>query len=167
MVLYHYQTLRQMTKMMNLYADPEGVRGVWTHLENYKLFYIFLEILVQNPLDPIASWGWSIRPLMTKKFLGTTVDLHMPLKHQLFIYKKKIVCRVDTAQLNHVMCFSHGRQVVAVAFKCGSRGEGAGVPDPLPGKTQVIWVSIGNKQLDPPLEKFGPPLENVGPPLEP
>ena len=31
-----------------------------------------------------------------------------------------------------------------------------------PGISQVIWVSIGNKQLDPP-----PPLENVGPPLEP
>ena len=28
-----------------------------------------------------------------------------------------------------------------------------------PGKSQVIWVSIGNKQLDPP-----PPLEKVGPP---
>ena len=45
---------------------------------------------------------------------------------------------------------------------------GVGGPDP-PGKSQVIWVSIGNKQLDPPppLEKVGPPLENVGPPLEP
>ena len=42
-----------------------------------------------------------------------------------------------------------------------------GGPDP-PGKSQVIWVSIGNKQLDPPppLEKVGPPpLEKVGPPL--
>ena len=38
--------------------------------------------------------------------------------------------------------------------------EGGGGPDP-PGKSQVIWVSIGNKQLDP------TPLENVGPPLEP
>ena len=45
---------------------------------------------------------------------------------------------------------------------------GTGGPDP-PGKSQVIWVSIGNKQLDPPppLEKVGPPLENIGPPLEP
>ena len=33
-----------------------------------------------------------------------------------------------------------------------------------PGKSQVIWVSIGNiKQLDPPPGKVGPPLENVGP----
>ena len=32
--------------------------------------------------------------------------------------------------------------------KCGCRG-GTGGPDP-PGKSQVIWVSIGNKQLDPP-----------------
>ena len=29
-----------------------------------------------------------------------------------------------------------------------------------PGKSQVIWVSIGNKQLDPP----PPPLKKVGPP---
>ena len=44
-------------------------------------------------------------------------------------------------------------------------GGGTGGPDP-PGKSQVIWVSIGNKQLDP-LEKVGRPLQNVGPPLEP
>ena len=37
-----------------------------------------------------------------------------------------------------------------------------------PGKSQVIWVSIGNKQLDPPpWKKFDPPLENDGPSLEP
>ena len=42
-------------------------------------------------------------------------------------------------------------------FKCGFRG-GTGSPDP-PGKSQVIWVSTGNKQLDPP-----PPLEKIGPP---
>ena len=48
---------------------------------------------------------------------------------------------------------------------------GTGGPDPPPGKSQVIWVHIGNKQLEPPppppLEKVGRPLENVGPPLEP
>ena len=54
------------------------------------------------------------------------------------------------------MCF--------MIVKCGSRGGGgSGGPDP-PGKSQVIWVSIGNKQL----EKVGPPPppppENVGPP---
>ena len=32
---------------------------------------------------------------------------------------------------------------------------GTGGPDP-PGKSQVIWVSLGNKQFDP-LEKVGPP----------
>ena len=40
-----------------------------------------------------------------------------------------------------------------------------------PGKSQVIWVSIENKQLDPPPPPgkswTPPPLENVGPPLEP
>ena len=51
--------------------------------------------------------------------------------------------------------------------KCGSRG-GQGDLTPPPGKSQVIWVSIGYRQLDP-LEKVGPPppLENVGPSLEP
>ena len=36
-----------------------------------------------------------------------------------------------------------------------------GGPDP-PGKSQVIWVSIGNKQLDP-LEKVGPPWKMLDP----
>ena len=44
----------------------------------------------------------------------------------------------------------------------GGGGGGQGDRTPAPGKSQVIWVSIGNKQLDPP-----PPLENVVPPLEP
>ena len=43
---------------------------------------------------------------------------------------------------------------------------GTGVQTP-PGKSQVIWVSIENKQLNPPPEKSWTPLENVGPPLEP
>ena len=53
---------------------------------------------------------------------------------------------------------------IQVRIQRGDRG-----PDP-PGKSQVIWFSIGNKQLDPPgkswtpLENFGPP---IGPPLEP
>ena len=52
-------------------------------------------------------------------------------------------------------------------FKCGSRG-GQGVWTP-PGKSQVIWVSIGNKQLDPtPRKSWTPlPLEDGGPPPEP
>ena len=46
---------------------------------------------------------------------------------------------------------------------------GMGSGPPL-GKSQVIWVSIGNKQLDPHWKKLdtpSPPLENAGPPLEP
>ena len=39
--------------------------------------------------------------------------------------------------------------------KCGSRG-GSGGPDPT-GKSQVIWVSIGYKQLDPPGKSWTPP----------
>ena len=44
-------------------------------------------------------------------------------------------------------------------------GGGAGGPDPS-GKSQIIWVSIGNKQLDTPWEKLDP-LEKIGPHLEP
>ena len=40
------------------------------------------------------------------------------------------------------------------------RGGGRGGPDP-PGKSQVIWVSIGNKQLDPPPWKKLDPLWNL------
>ena len=47
----------------------------------------------------------------------------------------------------------------------GGGGGGQGVRNP-PGKSQVIWVSIGNNQLDSP-GKSWTPLENVGPPLEP
>ena len=32
---------------------------------------------------------------------------------------------------------------------------GTGGPDP-PGKSQVLWVSIGNKQLDPPWKMLDP-----------
>ena len=35
-------------------------------------------------------------------------------------------------------------------------GGGTGGPDP-PEKSHVIWVSIGNKQLDPPGKKWTPP----------
>ena len=46
-------------------------------------------------------------------------------------------------------------------------GGGAGGPDP-PGKSQVIWVSVGKKQSDSPVKSWTPtPLENVPPPLEP
>ena len=38
---------------------------------------------------------------------------------------------------------------------------GQGVRTP-PGKSQVIWVSIGNKQLDPPGKSWTPP-GNFGP----
>ena len=39
---------------------------------------------------------------------------------------------------------------------------GTGGPDP-PGKSQVIWVSIGNKQLDPSWKKLDPPAKRWTP----
>ena len=50
----------------------------------------------------------------------------------------------------------------------GGGGQGVQTPTP-PGKSQVIWVSVVNNQLGPPLKKLypSPLLENVEPPLEP
>ena len=39
-------------------------------------------------------------------------------------------------------------------------GQGVRTPS---GKSQIKWVSIGNKQLDTPLEKVGPPGKNWTP----
>ena len=45
----------------------------------------------------------------------------------------------------------------------GGGGEGGTeVPD-LRGKSQVIWVSIGNKQLDPSWKKLDPPWKMLDP----
>ena len=41
-------------------------------------------------------------------------------------------------------------------------GQGVQTPPPPPGKSQVIWVSIANKQLDP-QEKVGPPWKMLDP----
>ena len=51
--------------------------------------------------------------------------------------------------LNYSLYQKGNNSSFEIASKCGSRGGGTGGPDP-PGKSQVIWVSIGNKQLDPP-----------------
>ena len=77
---------------------------------------------------------------------------------------------VDTnSHETHHICVSTGEQHCFTSMlwiiKCiysliEDPEEGAGGLDP-PGKSQVIWVSIGNKQSGP------SPLENVGPALEP
>ena len=55
-----------------------------------------------------------------------------------------------------------GHYMMLRELKCESRGgTGGGGPDP-PGKSQVIWDSIGNKQSDP-LEKVGPPWNMLDP----
>ena len=45
----------------------------------------------------------------------------------------------------------------------GAGGQGVRTPS---GKSQIIWVSIGNKQLDTPWKKLDP-LEKIVPHLEP
>ena len=50
---------------------------------------------------------------------------------------------------------------VTSAYPEGGGGQGVRTP---PGKSQVIWVSIGNKQLDPPLwKKLDPPWKMLDP----
>ena len=48
-------------------------------------------------------------------------------------------------------------QVPEVLFQVRIQRWGDRWSGPPPGKSQVVWVSIGNKQLDPPMEKVGPP----------
>ena len=43
----------------------------------------------------------------------------------------------------------------------GGGGGTRGPTPPHPGKSQAIWVSIGNKQLDPPPWKMLDPLQNL------
>ena len=50
-----------------------------------------------------------------------------------------------------------GHNIMLRELKCGSRGGGTGGPDPPPpGKSQVIWDFIGNKQLDLPEKSWTP-----------
>ena len=54
------------------------------------------------------------------------------------------------------------KHTIVEKVKRGSRGGRAGGPDS-PGKSQVKWCSIGNKQLDPlPLKKLDPPPPPAG-----
>ena len=56
--------------------------------------------------------------------------------------------------MGNIKCYHKTIFTVCSSVDPGGGG-GTGSPDP-PGKSQVIWVSIGNKQLDP-LEKVEPP----------
>ena len=62
--------------------------------------------------------------------------------------------------------FRNLRGLVSIIPASADPEGGQGVRTPPPEKSQVIWVSIGNKQLDPPWRNWTP-MENVGPSLEP
>ena len=66
---------------------------------------------------------------------------------------------------NEIMYCSLKHEAVRAAPSADPEGGGAGGPDPS-GKSQIKWVSIGNKQLDTPWKKLDP-LEKIGPHLEP
>ena len=55
--------------------------------------------------------------------------------------------------------------IISIYLHARIQRGGAEGPDPTPGKSQVIWVSIGNKQLD--LHPPPPAVEKVGPPPPP
>ena len=50
--------------------------------------------------------------------------------------------------------FSYSSTKTSADPERGDRGSG-----PPPGKSQVIWVSKGNEQLDPPWKKSDPPVK--------
>ena len=63
------------------------------------------------------------------------------------------------------MYCSLNHEAVRAAPSADPGGGGQGVPTPS-GKSQIKWVSIGNKLLDLPWKKLDP-LEKIGPHLEP
>ena len=66
------------------------------------------------------------------------------------------------------MYCSLNHEAVRAAPSADPEGGRQGVRNPS-GKSQIKWVSIGNKQLDPPPppRKKMDPLEKIGPHLEP
>ena len=91
-------------------------------------------------------------------------------------FHKKLGLRLNIKQRGTKVCDRHARgQLASADPEGGGQGGGGGGggrgSGPPPGKSQGIWVSVGNKQLDPPPPPPGKcwtsPLENVGPPLEP
>ena len=65
---------------------------------------------------------------------------------------------------NEIIYCSLNHEAVRAAPSADPEG-GQGVQTPS-GKSQIIWVSIGNKQSDTPWKKLDP-LEKFGPHLEP
>ena len=63
------------------------------------------------------------------------------------------------------MYSSLNHEAVRAAPSVDPEGGGQGVRTPS-GKSQIKWVSIGNKQLGTPWKKLDP-LEKIGPHLEP
>ena len=63
------------------------------------------------------------------------------------------------------MYSSLNHEAVRAAPSADPEGGGQGVQTPS-GKSQIKWVSIGNKQLDTPWKKLDP-LEKIEPHLEP
>ena len=68
---------------------------------------------------------------------------------------------------NEIMYSSLNHEAVRAAPSADQEGGGGGQGVRTPsGKSQIKWVSIGNKQLDTPWKKLDP-LEKIEPHLEP
>ena len=79
---------------------------------------------------------------------GPTPKNHCLSENLYFLFSFSRILLTNSLKSVKAVFLIEERLLRLLLYKCGSRG-GTGGPDP-PGKSQVIWVSIGNKQLDPP-----------------
>ena len=64
----------------------------------------------------------------------------------------------------HILCLA--LKLKSLYYSSADPEGGTGGPDPHPpppGKSQIKWVSIGNKQLDPPWKKLDAPWKMLDP----
>ena len=100
---------------------------------------------------PTSSRGWGCPDPLTPLWIRTWGRLT-----PLFAYRIMVYQNLNKTEKYHPMTTKQKKLSPADRdSKCGSRG-GSGGPDP-PGKSQVIWVSIGYKQLDPLGKGWTPP----------
>ena len=100
---------------------------------------------------PTSSREWGCPDPLTPLWIRTWGRLT-----PLFAYRIMVYQNLNKTEKYHPMTTKRKKLSPADRdSKCGSRG-GSGGPDP-PGKSQVIWVSIGYKQLDPLGKVWTPP----------
>ena len=123
----------------------------------------FSNVVYQNKTHVIPH------PVYVLLIMKVTIFLYFPMKRGRYIFYLRRLSESrsstrSTPPLGLSICLSAtllGCLVCVICnsksfHKCGSRGGDKGSGSP-PGKSQVIWVSIGNKQLDPLGKSWTPP----------